>query len=84
MMKKLENEVDNDNETYQSTTNEEGNDNSIGMRSSKDENEIFFHPNQFTNNIIYSTIIYFADLAFILYKLNYKTILNKIIFCYNA
>ena len=35
-------EVDKDNETYESTTNEEGNGNSIGMRSAKDENEIFF------------------------------------------
>ena len=43
MMKNLENEVDNDNETYESAANEEGNDNNIGMRSAKDENEIFFH-----------------------------------------
>ena len=43
MMQNLENEVDKDNETYESATNEEGKDNSIGMRSAKDENEIFFH-----------------------------------------
>ena len=49
MMKKLENEVNKDNEIYESVINEEGNNNNIGMRSDKDEKEIFFHPNQFTN-----------------------------------
>ena len=44
MMKKLENEVNKDNEIYESVINEEGNNNNIGMRPAKDEEEIFFHP----------------------------------------